>query len=872
MQQHKTSYETNEEAILYMKCVDLKTQIKPLQIPPNLTQLEEYRIATSSGYVRSDAHPDREPISLFIKKNDKLRLCDHVQKFSQMGYGYTYIFVLAKFLILLGFFPILVYAIALMIYNSTGNDCVSQEKYNFLRENVRNYGDLPLLIEQLPYSPVPLKLQEFYNSPKPNPILRKFVSLNCILNSSSTRCDYMSNNNCRKDYTKACELVNIDLLVDNFVTQQCRRDYLSVISAGNSWTKLAASSLWIDICDGLFLLALFLAILAFHYYHEISNAKIHLSDPRIEDYTVLVRNLQEIYIDDLPEKLKETFAELGFQVTAVNLCFKTGKYRSLVKDYNSILSKESITRYKLSHGLVNDEDTVDQDNNPFFGSRFEPTPALRHQHNYMARMETKHRKEDVKIKIREIEQSFREGARSKYFLGSAYVSFETIQQKNEVYKRFQPKSWITADMDMNNSPFTSKKEVLIMNANGLMRPLRINKAYSPHDIVWSNLGFTIHSRKYQEALTMILTIAITAVNFVVIFFLKFWAANLILNGQANRRNSSSGVEWTINFLLGLVVLSANSGMRQGIRELIRLERHSSYHSQDRTKIRKLWRAQFINKGVLIAVAALCLLDFYGPNGFIYTIFSIMITYMVMTPLTFPFLQCMMLYRLWMKRKITKFIEGRSPGPVKTMQQAFQYWLKPNFKMASCGNRFIRNFGFCLFVLPIFPFIAVLYLVLAIEFYWIAKFILVKRTNKVIGYSSRLTRKLTDELVLALSLFVIGIMLRDSVYNYVNLNTFSLRWYHIILLITVLLLYLLKGFNIVKLFLPERVYSSDTYFETIRRDPNTYYMKNPAYVKEDVFAKEEGHGHMIDDISYPVIRHDPVYEEMENNTNQYRELY
>jgi hypothetical protein len=857
------------EAQIFHHYSELKSQVNLLQIPPDLYQLDAYRKATSSGYIPPNASLDREPISLYFKHNEPLKLCDPIEKFSQMGFGYTYIFYLAKFLIFLGFFPILVYGIIMMIVFGLGDGCVSQSKYNSIRENVHNFNDLPFLRLQIPESPVPDKLFAFYTSEETHDVMRKFMGLNCILNSSSYRCHFLDDNNCQRNYTKDCEKVNIDLFIDNYANQLCRKDALSTISAGNAWNSLVIGILGTDIIDTALIFLLLASIFVFYYFQEVRYSIVHLAEPRIEDYTVLVKNLQGLGVPDLPQRLKQMFAEKGLTPVGVNLCFDTFEYRRLVRQYNHFVNRQTVIDYKRKMQIFTD-DSVDEDGHDLLGARFEPTPDLRSKHNQINRELISEKKALVKEKIFEIEKEFKRGSESSLFLGSAYVSFLTIQEKEFVTNTFKPRSWVTADIDPPFGLSHNKKEELLLNVNGIPRLLKIQTAYNPNDIIWKNLGVTTRFRQYHEMLTMVVIIFVTFLNFIIIFFIKYWAANILLDGSLegsmDRRGSNNGVEWLINFLLSLIILLFNSSLRQFVREMIMQERHSSYHSQDLKKIRILWRAQFVNKGILIALVAICLMDFYGPNGFIYTIFSIMITYMVMTPITFPFLQCKMLYRLWVKKKIERFAENRSDRPVKTMQQAIHYWLKPNFKMASCGNRFIRNFAFCLFVLPIFPLISILYIVLAIQFYWTAKFVLVKRTNKTISYSARLTRKLTDELFLCVAVFIIGCMLRDGAYNYINLNSFHLRWYHVGLLLFVLVLYFARARNLVKLFLPAKVYSNQTYFETMTKNSNSYYLCNPAYPKLSLQAAGSG-AQIVDEFSYPVLPaqllpdQDQVYAEL-----------
>ena len=287
-----------------------------------------------------------------------------------------------------------------------------------------------------------------------------------------------------------------------------------------------------------------------------------------------------------------------------------------------------------------------------------------------------------------------------------------------------------------------------------------------------------------------------------------------------------------------IILTINAILRIILRGLIDLEGHKTYSSREYAKIRKIWRSQFFIEGPLLVAVSLSIVDFYGPNGFIYAIGSVMLGHIIVTPLIFPFAEIPMLQKLIKRNKVKKFVRGQAQGPVVTLEQSSEYWLKPNFKMAQSAIRQIRNYGLAMFVLPFFPFMVVFYLVLSIEFYWVAKFVLVKRSNKLIAYDSRLFRKLIDELFVCVGLFVVGCIVRDSVFNFINLRPFEIRGLHLLLLGLILILYFTRAKNIVKFFLPPTVLSNQTYFETVQQDPNSYYLSNPAYPKDMLLWRKE----------------------------------
>jgi hypothetical protein len=159
-------------------------------------------------------------------------------------------------------------------------------------------------------------------------------------------------------------------------------------------------------------------------------------------------------------------------------------------------------------------------------------------------------------------------------------------------------------------------------------------------------------------------------------------------------------------------------------------------------------------------------------------------------------------------------------------------------MSSSGHSLqIRNFAYCLFVMPIFPFATVLYIFQAVEMYWVVKWMIVRNSNKVIRFSSRLSRKLVDEFILCILLFILGCMLRDTVSNYIQLKSFRIRPLHIGLLIGVYCLFVTKVKNLFWMWVPKKQNSPLGYMQTLRKEPHSYVLANPAYQGMDKFSQE-----------------------------------
>ena len=212
--------ESTKETKFNHEIARLRHSVNLLEVPPNLTVLDNYRTATSTGLVDVDSGPlTREPISLMYLDNQPLKLSTPVERFSQMGYGYSYLFYQGKFVIILAIFPLLFYGITMMSLFSTGKYCIHADKYIEIRKNVTSYKDIEILKEAFPNYRMLDRLQRYHDNPQPNLVMRKFISLNCFLNDTKETCQYLKANRCEKEYTKACEYRTIDLYVDNYVNQ-----------------------------------------------------------------------------------------------------------------------------------------------------------------------------------------------------------------------------------------------------------------------------------------------------------------------------------------------------------------------------------------------------------------------------------------------------------------------------------------------------------------------------------------------------------------------------------------------------------------------------------------------------------------------------
>ena len=240
--------------------------------------------------------------------------------------------------------------------------------------------------------------------------------------------------------------------------------------------------------------------------------------------------------------------------------------------------------------------------------------------------------------------------------------------------------------------------------------------------------------------------------------------------------------------------------------------------------------QFIVAAIIPSAAAYIQMNFYGQNGLVSTINWIMLSYTFLPIISLIFGNVWQYYVYFKQIQIKRFISGQSTEPVITQEEANGWWLKSAFSMSSSYSFVLKNLSFTLFFLPIFPLASVYFVAMLFIMYYGQKYILINRSNKLISYSTKLSRHLLKEVEYVLGLFVCGLIFRDNIHNLLNLKDVGIRVIHILLLVLVAVLGIFNVKKFVLDFLPEYAEASMTYDEMAKTDPNSYDLSNPATIK------------------------------------------
>lgn len=798
-------------------------------VPPSIDLLDGYQKATSSGYVNKNENR-REPLSLQFKSNQAYNLLDSTEKFSQMGFGYTYFFYFTKFVVLLGFFPLAVYGIAMLVWFSLGSECL--DKSTLLKMNKMSNAGKSIEALELYYGQAPIlsNLKRISGSISDNkteydPVLRKFVNLNCQIYKNDKKCRQSHELNCSVGhYSVACDKLTIKIVASNYIRQICKKDWLSVHSAGNRLTEIYDRPIFIDLCDTLVVVCGCFMIAAFYYVYEARKLVYKGWNPKIEEFTIMLSNLKEASDPDLEANIKEALKSYGLTTKQVNLCFDTKEFQELFDKLQNLQSKKAIHLFKKqlkytggptvespqSFDLENDR--LLQEDRVLYGIALEISKIER--------------------KINEYRQSYRLGPMSSHFLGTAYVTLNSHQEKMKALNILKTSGWLFNTLHPSEQTFEPQPLYIKKQAEKIK--VWVEDTCSPQDVIWKNIRTSIQSRFYRMIFANLLTLFIIMLNFWIILMIKFEGVRI----AETRENEDIlprlpiSYEMTVNLVIALVIFAINQLMRLFLKLLAAYESKNTFTSRELMITHKLWKVQFVTAVFMPVGASLGLMDTYGKNGLIYTMTAVMMVYVILPPMTYMTCDAMLYFKMFMRWRIRGFSEGKNSHYI-TLQGAMKHWLKSDFVMSFGYSRVVRNLAIVMFLVPIMPISVLFFVLMTVIFYWVNKYIVVYRSNKLISYSTKLCRKMIDELEICLAMFVCGIIYRDVSSDYGNLRELSFRPLHIVLGVIVSGIHIFSLKVIIKKILPHPKAPDVFYSDLIKFDPNSYYLSNPAYDKQEL---------------------------------------
>ena len=120
--------------------------------------------------------------------------------------------------------------------------------------------------------------------------------------------------------------------------------------------------------------------------------------------------------------------------------------------------------------------------------------------------------------ISALANNYRSGVNNDYFLGTAYVSFATYEQRIAALSLYGRSGWLYDILGMG--PVHTKLD-LNLEVNGKNHQLWVERASAPQDIIWENLSYSKMSRLIRSLIGLLVSASLMVLDFILIMWLTY---------------------------------------------------------------------------------------------------------------------------------------------------------------------------------------------------------------------------------------------------------------------------------------------------------------------------------------------------------------
>lgn len=774
-------------------------------VPPSIPRCEEYLTATSTGYVKN-VKKGRERLSMMFIDNVPFKYCGKINKFAQMGIGYCTLFMFAIFAVILIVCPFLFLGVTAIHKHSTGTSCYTQEQIEHWDKIMarRLNGFSSKAYEKDTELKIDDETKRALEDQRKT--LSMFFTMNCLTSLFDKKCKEIKRMGCQfseeseKDESPECVKALVDFYKERFQSMICRKSILTIYSSGNKLNDEPGNfyDKWIRWIYVFGMVVSFIVIIGLYKYHNMTDVKLDMKFGTINDVSLRLYNIPK-GLDNAQKSVTDAFKSLGFEVVQVNLIFKVGQFMKMKDDYYELYTKRAL-----------DNANPDQT---------EKSLLLDSATAKIGELKTQ-------IEGKEMEYDL---GNTEDFIGEAFVSFVDTTTKEKVQELFEPKGFLWRNFGMKGK-LNEDHPLILHDKDGTEHEMYVEEAPEPVDVLWANQGTSAMSLLIRKFASFFLSILIIIADIALIYTLKIVGKNLM-----HKNNSSLNSKWTpyldivINLFISSVIFLVDFILQFILRTLVNLEKPLTVTNQHLYTAKKIWKMSFLTSGLVPLLLSLNFFNFFGPNGLVSSVNSILLINTFMSPslslMGNPWIIIKHFQRNQLRKKAEKgeFIH-------KTQGQANMIFERANYQMMFKYPVILKNTALALFFLPMVPWTPIYTLLLIGFWYWAEKFVLVKFSNKKQTYSAYISRKLIPDLELCVDLFGIGVIVNDVLIELAKLNNPHLRWEHIVILVLVAASMFLNFTKFIAnrfMQLKKATGVPDTYIDIKNEDPNDYDISNPA---------------------------------------------
>ena len=447
-------------------------------------------------------------------------------------------------------------------------------------------------------------------------------------------------------------------------------------------------------------------------------------------------------------------------------------------------------------------------------------------------------------KIKEIEKDLSENP-EKYSSGTYFVVFKYIKMKDQFYD-FYPthlftKIFLKIKYFFQNIIFAKCVSEKTKRRNYLKTEIKIQHATEAYEVIWQNLGYSLCKKALYLMLSIIATVILIGISFVIIYLF-----NLAQFKLTEKENATTFYEYILSFIISIIIALINSLGRKILKLITRkfeaIETKTDYYISLSFKITIF---TFINTNIVPLISNLIQREYNDNAILLNNVFMIFITNFTLNPLVF-YLNPNLLVKLFKRAKARMALEGL-PLEESTYTQDELNRLFQNPSMSLCykysfySNVVLTTF----FYMALFPLGAIFSFVGLVLSYFleIVHLGFYKRPELL---NSRLCKSFIFNFKYAIAVFAIGnfIFLSDVEKHYdINWSLINL----ILFLIIAIIPY--DSFKINLLRVTEGEITKGSYEDYELTFPTDYEKQNPLTKKEAMikYIKRLRKMDFIDDI-------------------------
>ena len=522
----------------------------------------------------------------------------------------------------------------------------------------------------------------------------------------------------------------------------------------------------IDAVAIMVLLALMAIFLTFYNRRQanIYDAEV-LS---IEDFSVMLRGLP--FKEDLKgnhnlkDALKREIEILGGKVAQINFVYDTDEYIKLRKEYEKLAVEYLKRLWKKGQKDLQGQSEVTLLKNAGGEVGTKSTQLLN--------------------RMKQLEDEFESGS-TKHLAGKAFVSFESYSDAHNFLRERRRYNPIKSCWDLGDAKF--RRGDIDLTLEGKTFYIYADKPREPNDIIWENQSVSIFKKILIWFGYIFMEILIVGVGFTLVCFLQVGFNNIgaMLEDRKNQTPAEETLELVVDYLGGIVIVVIDEILEWLIGKMADFSRPRTFTEKHKIIASTLWKLQFLNNAIIPLLYSWTILNFFGRNGLVEKMNSVLMASIFMTPILKIFLDKDNIWKGCKIRAVKNFIKTGKGIPY-TQKEANEVFEKEAWGISKNYASVIKSFMVAIFYLPLIPLSVFYNLFYLLVFYWVTKYDLVKRSNKIFRFTNQISQQLIPEFKWSLLVFTLGLILEQFIMQFMNLREIELSEFLLFSLFAVLI--------------------------------------------------------------------------------------